>query len=369
MMMAQENGFPTVGKNTARDALIVVAKGRAYHPVRDYLNGLEWDGTERLNRLFFDYFPARLPDEPTEAEQEAAEKAGKLTHYDEIVAYYEATAKCFMVGAVKRVFTPGCKIDCLPVLIGDQGWNKSQGVQALVPDPAWFSDDVSTALIDRDTKESLSGKWILELAEFPHIRKEVDKVKAFFSRQTDRYRRAYDRLNRDWKRQCVFMATANDLEFIDPTGNRRFWPILMSGPADVEKIITDRGQFWAEAMHWLHAGFEWWLTPSLEAIAAEMQANFLEDDVLETPISEWIELHHPDDADGQCAPFSTPEVLKGLGYALRPGRDLLGHPLTVASKADHMRVSSCLKRLSYVRDKHPRTMPNGRRERCWKRRK
>ena len=92
-----------------------------------------------------------------------------------------------------RAFEPGCKVDCLPVVVGPQGWNESRAIQALVPVPAWFSDDLSTALVDRDSKESLTGKWIIELAEFPHIRREIEKVKAFFSRQADRFRRAYDR--------------------------------------------------------------------------------------------------------------------------------------------------------------------------------
>ena len=144
-------------------------------------------------------------------------------------------------------------------------------MQALVPAPAWFSDDLSTALIDRDSKESLTGKWIVELAEFPHIRREVEKVKAFFSRQADRFRRAYDRANRDWPRQCAFIASTNELEFIDVTGNRRFWPIPLASPADIGAIERDREQLWAEAVDLYRQGFQWWLTPSLEAIAVKMQ--------------------------------------------------------------------------------------------------
>ena len=227
--------------------------------MRDCLLGFERDGKERIRSLFFDYLPAELPD-PDDAKR-----------YQELIDYFENVALCFMVGAVARVFKPGCKADCLPVLIGKQGWNKSRGIQALVPNPAWFSDDISTSLLDRDTKESLNGKWLIELAEFPHIKKEVEKVKGFFSRQTDRYRRAYDYANRDWGRQCVFMASTNELVFIDTTGNRRFWPIPMKGPADVEAIARDRDQLWAEAVHWFNNGFAWWLPPSLEAIAAEMQ--------------------------------------------------------------------------------------------------
>ena len=107
------------------------------------------------------------------------------------------------------------------------------------------------------------------LAEFLHIRREIETVKPFFSRQVDRSRRAYDRTNRDWPGQCAFIASTNELEFIDVTGNRRFWPIPLAGPADIEAIERDREQLWAEAVHLYRQGFQWWLTPSLEAIAAK----------------------------------------------------------------------------------------------------
>jgi Virulence-associated protein E len=175
LICVQADGFPTARKGVVFDALTLTAARHAYHPARDWLDSLAWDGKERINRLFLDYLPAEVPREE-----------GKPR--DNMIAYLETVATCFMVGAVARIFTPGCKLDTLPVLIGDQGYNKSQGLQALVPDPAWFSDDVSTSLIDRDTKESLVGKWIIELAEFPHIRKEIERVKAFFSRQVDRFR-------------------------------------------------------------------------------------------------------------------------------------------------------------------------------------
>jgi putative DNA primase/helicase len=350
MMAVQENGFPNAGKNIIRDALIIVATHRAYHPVRECLDSLEWDGTYRLNRLFLDYFPGESPD---------AQDQGRG---DEITSYYEKTSECFLVGAVARAFEPGCKVDCLPVVVGPQGWNKSRAIQALVPVPAWFSDDLSTTLVDRDSKESLTGKWIVELAEFPHIRREIEKVKAFFSRQADRFRRAYDRANRDWPRQCAFIASTNELEFIDVTGNRRFWPIPLARPADIEAIVRDREQLWAEAVYLYRQAFQWWLTPSLEAIAAEVQNAFLEDDTWDELIANWIELKAGRDTQSRLLPFSTRAVLQGLGYGLSP---VEGDKCIVATKADEIRVTRCLKRLGYVRDRHPRLV-HRRRERFWR---
>ena len=349
MMVVQENGFPNAGKNIIRDALIVVANHRAHHPVREWLDCLEWDGAERLNRLFLDYYPGELPD------------AQDQKRRDEITSYYEKTGECFAVGAVARAFGPGCKVDCLPVLVGPQAWKKSGAIRALVPVPAWFSDDLSTALIDRDTKESLTGKWIIELAEFPHIRREIEKVKAFFSRQVDRFRRAYDRANRDWPRQCAFIASTNELEFIDVTGNRRFWPIPLAGPADIEAIDRDREQLWAEAVHLYRQGFQWWLTPSLEAIAAKVQEGFLEDDTWDELIADWIERIAPRDEQSNLHPFSTRAVLQALGYGLSPKEQ---DKRIVATKVEELRVARCLKRLGYARDRHPRLV-RGRRERFW----
>ena len=340
LMVIQESGFARAGKNIVRDALIIVARRHSYHPVTDWLDGLEWDGVERLKQLFVEYFPAALP--------------ADLIRRQEILEYLEGTATCFMVGAVARVQRPGTKVDCLPVLVGNQGWNKSQAIQALVPDVAWFSDDLSVVLVDRDTKESLAGKLLIELSEFPHIRREIEKVKAFFSRQSDRYREAYGRRSRDWPRQGVFIATCNELQFVDTSGNRRFWPIPLSAPTDVAAIARDRTQLWAEAMHWWHDGYKWWLSPDLEAIASEIQASFLEDDVWDGAIAAWI---------GGKSEVTVPEVLAScLGYALKPSDRSDNQPL--ASKADQMRVATCLKRLDWKRDDSRRRV-GGQRHRFW----
>ena len=164
-----------------------------------------------------------------------------------MVVYLEHTATCFLVGGAARIIAPSCKHDHLPVIIGPQRWGKSSGLAALMPAPGWFFDDLSVDLIDRDTKEALVAKWLVELAEFPHIRKEAERVKAFFSRSTDRFRRAYDRLTNDWPRTCFFAATSNSIEFPDVTGNRRYWPFRLARPVDVAAIERDREQLWAEA--------------------------------------------------------------------------------------------------------------------------
>jgi predicted P-loop ATPase len=362
LLEIQGSGFPNAGMVGVRQVLNGVARRIRFHPVRHWFENLpSWDQTHRVNQFFIDYVPGSRPDDPDRC--------------DKVVAYYEKTAECFMVGAVARIFEPGCKVDTLPVVIGPQSYLKSQGVAALVPDPAWFSDDVSTVLIDRDTKHSLVGKWIIELAEFPHIKKEVEKVKAFFSRQFDRFRAAYGHNPDDWGRQCVFVATANELEFIDATGNRRTWPIPIDRPVDAAAIIRDREQLWAEALYLYRNDYKWWLPPRIEVIAAEIQGDYLEEDPLDGPVQEWVDRHHPDLPDPsdpqkkQCTPFSASAVLVGLGYTLKPDvTSSLGYhlPKPIASRADRIRVVNALKRAGYVLDKHPRTH-NGQRQRCWQR--
>ena len=320
MLWFQGTGFAKAGKNLVWDALTASAHRNAYHPVRRYLDSLQWDGHPRLERLFQHYFNASIPDSGEDR--------------DRTVAYLEHISRCFMVSAIARIRQPGCKVDYLPVLVGHQGFNKSQAIRALCQNPAWFSDDLSPDLVERDTKDSLIGKWIIELAELPHVRKEVERVKAFFSRQTDRYRRAYDRLTNDWPRQCVFMGSTNDLEFIDVTGNRRFWPIEIAGPIDVARIATDRDQLWAEAAALYADGFQWWLRPNIEALAAEQQAQFEEEDLWVSPLAAWVTGRASD------SPFTLADAMTGaLGFA----------DAKQITKPEQMRASTCLKSLGYRR--------------------
>ena len=172
MLYFQGHGFPRASKGLVWDALVCVAERNAYHPVRDYLRSLRWDRVARVGKLFESYFRAELPPEANQQER------------DRRIAYLEHVSTCCMVAAVARIMQPGCKVDHLPVLVGPQGLNKSEGLRALCPDERWFSDDLSPDLMQRDTKESLVGKWIIELAEVPHVRRDVERVKAFPRRST-----------------------------------------------------------------------------------------------------------------------------------------------------------------------------------------
>ena len=344
LLIAQAKGFPKVSLSDLWRAITLAAEHRGYHPVRDYLEGLTWDRTPRLHRLFLDYFPGELPPEEARGPSQ-----NQLSWRDKWVAYFEWTGRCFAIGAVARIMEPGCKVDTLPIFVSEQAFLKALALQALVGNPKWFSDDIPVDVVDKDAKDALVGKWIVELSETPHLRRDVERFKAFVSRQTDRFRRAYERLTQDWPRQTALTGTSNDLTYLDVTGNRRFWAIPLAEPADVELIKRDRDQLWAEAVHLYKDKTPWWLSDEMEDIAAEIQAGFIEEDVLEAPIADWIERQrgHP---PKKIPPFLMATLLAGLTAALGLGSPLaLSTTPAVASKADQMRVGNCLKRLGFRR--------------------
>ena len=188
------------------DAIMFLAFGDKFNPALDYLDGLQWDGKKRVERLFPDYFNGG----------------------DD--AYTRATSVCFMVGAVRRMRQPGCKFDTMPVLRGPQGLGKSSGVKALFGEQ-WFSDADLGSLHDKDAAMLLRGIWCQEFAEMDSLNKsDSSTLKAFLSRAVDRMREPYARTPEEVPRRCVFFGTVNEGGYLkDLTGARRFWPIEVSG--------------------------------------------------------------------------------------------------------------------------------------------
>ena len=270
---------------TVHQALDAAAKSsRRWHPVREYLEGLEWDGTERAAFWLEDFWGV------------------------DGSAYGRAVALRWLVSAVARIFEPGCKVDTVLVLEGHQGLYKSEGVKALVGNDAWFKDE-SLAL--RDTQEmgiALSGVWVWELAELSGMRSTtVEALKAAITRSVDRYRPKWGRRSIAQPRTTVFIGTTNDEEYLeDTTGNRRFWPVRCKQKADLERIRASRAQLWAEAVHLYKAGQRWWLdTDELEAEAsAETEARRVVHP-WEEALREWAECK---------VSMTTREALLRLGF-------------------------------------------------------
>jgi predicted P-loop ATPase len=222
-------GFETT-KEHVSDAILTLAGQHRFHPVRDYLDSLVWDGHERLDAWLIDL--CGVEDTP----------------------YSRAVGRKFLVAAVARAFRPGCKFDSVLTLQGAQGAGKSTLARILASDD-FFTDNISGDLGQADVVQSLQGRWIVELAELDGLRRsDVPTVKAFLSRTADRARFAYERHAADYPRQCVFIATTNEDAFLrDSTGNRRFWPVKV-GRVRLEALRESRNQLWAEAVAAFRAG-------------------------------------------------------------------------------------------------------------------
>lgn len=246
-----------LSKANLADALEQAADLASYHPVREYLAGLEWDGVDRVDRFLGDYLGA---------------EDGKLT---------KATSRLMLVAAVRRALRAGCKFDVMPVLVGRQGTGKSSALKNLCPDPNWFSDE--TLDLGHNPEKAgmhLQGTWVHEVAELAGItnaRAKLENLRAFMSRDTDRFRRPYDRFPTVSPREFVMVGTTNSGSFLtDITGNRRFAPVR-TGAVDLAAIERDRDQLWAEAvcLESVHGPLH--LPPELWERAAESAAEFSHD--------------------------------------------------------------------------------------------
>lgn len=202
----------------------IAARSRPFHPVREFLDRLRWDGERRVDRLFVDYLGA------------------------EDNAYHRETARKFLVAAVARAYEPGHKFDFVPILEGTQGKRKSTFIRVLAMD--WFEELKGDFGDEKRLVEQMMGAWILELPELSTIsRSTVEEIKAFTAAKHSTVRLSYARLASVFPRQCVFMGSTNEAEYlVDQTGNRRWWPIYChTSTIDTDRLRDEREQIWAEA--------------------------------------------------------------------------------------------------------------------------
>lgn len=252
-----EKHYDITGKEKIADALTAVLTRHSYHPIRDYLNGLTWDGVPRLDRIIIDYMGA---------EDSELNRAMSRKHF---------------VAAVARVFNPGCKYDYCLIMSGAEGIGKSTLLRVM--GGKWFNDSITT-LEGKEGMEQLRRAWVVELGELSSIkRSDVEQVKAHLSKQVDIYRAAYARRVLEHPRQCVFCGTTNETLFLKgDTGNRRFWVIPVVAELRKyrdwsEAIRRDRDQLWAEAVHYYKQGEPLYLSEELEAQAKQRQQDFNDD--------------------------------------------------------------------------------------------
>jgi len=264
----QRHELRRLGKEVAAQAVDLVAREHGFHPVRDYLTGLRWDGVARMGKWLSYYLGV------------------------ELTPYTAAIGHWFLIALVARIMRPGCKADYMMVLEGPQGARKSTACAIL--GGAWFSDSLPDVTAGKDVAVHLNGKWLIEVAEMSALGKaEAAALKAFITRDTERYRPPYGREEIIAPRQCVFIGTTNKSFYLrDETGGRRFWPVKV-GEIDTEALRHDRDQLLAEAMEAFNAGARWWPEADFERehSAPEQEARF-EADAWEGAIKAFLAPRH-----------------------------------------------------------------------------
>ena len=263
-------------KNIPR-AIDIIAHQRSYHPVREYLEGLHGDGGEYIKNVLPKYL--------------GAEKS----------RYVEEALKITMLGAIKRVFEPGTKFDSMLCLVEDrQGGGKSTIARFLAIKDEWFSDDVKN-LDDENIYRKLQGHWIMEFSEMlaTSNTKTVEAIKSFLTRQKDTYKVPYEKYPHDIPRQCVFIGTTNNLDFLpdDKTGNRRFIPVLCnSEKAEVHPLEDEEEtrsyilKAWAEAMEIYRSGqYSLDFPKELQEELGDIRQRFTPEDPKIGIIQDWLD--------------------------------------------------------------------------------
>jgi predicted P-loop ATPase len=304
----REEIFPALG-DVGR-AVQAAARGNSFHPVRDHFAALVWDGRPRLETWLIDYLHA------------------------EDSAYIRAVGPCILIAGVARIQEPGCQVDYVPIFEGPQGRFKSKALRTLAIREEWFTDRLSH-VGGKDAALETAGVLLVEIAEMEALtRASSAAIKSFITRRFDRFRPPYGKHIKRELRQCVFMGTINPPAggyLKDATGARRFWPIACEGMIDIEGLVRDRDQLWAEAVVQYHAGKKWWLEPPLEALATAEQAARFRVHPWQERVAEWI---------GQRRDVSISEVLvHALG-------------LTTAQEQSHsaeMRVADILTSLGFTK--------------------
>ena len=251
----------------------IIADDNSYHPIKEYLNSVQWDGISHLKSVFTDFLGAT----------------------DNI--YTQSVAVITFVGAVARVFEPGVKFDTCTVLVGKQGTGKSKFISKIAVNPEWFTDGVTT-FDGKDFYESIQGKWIIELGEGTAFQKSIkERSKQAIASQQDFYRRPYGRNPEQRPRQCVFLGTTNNYDFLkDETGDRRYYPIdvnIANATKNIDKDLISEyiAQLWAEALYLYRNDQCIYIRDSqVLALAEQEQRKHFDESPLQSDIFNFLEI-------------------------------------------------------------------------------
>ena len=249
--LEEEYDFEKLPTGLVDEAVAVAADLHAVHAVKEYLEPLKWDRVPRCKTWLLRYLGAE--DNPV----------------------HRFVGQAWMVGAVRRIYEPGSQFDNVLVLEGRQGARKTTALRVL--GGAWHAESI-TDLGSKDSLQTLRGKWIVEFAELDALgRVESSRIKQHISATNDVYRPSYGRRSITVPRQNVFAASCNPEKYLkDETGARRFWPVRV-GTIDIDALVRDRDQLWAEAVHLYRQGEQCWATPDMAYLTEAQEARFQDD--------------------------------------------------------------------------------------------
>ena len=276
LLLYLEETYGLTSEKKIAAAIGIVANENGYHPIRDYLNGLSWDGQERIRYCLHHFLGADSDQYTCEA------------------------LRLFLLGAIHRAFHPGCKFEVMLCLVGGQGAGKSTFFRLLAVKDEWFSDDLRK-LDDDNVYRKLQGHWIIEMSEMIATAnaKSIEEIKSFLSRQKEVYKIPYETHPEDRLRQCVFGGTSNALDFLplDRSGNRRFLPVMVYPEQAEVHILDDEAasraymeQLWAEAMTIYRSGdFKLSFSTEMVRYLKEHQRDFMPEDTKAGMIQAYLD--------------------------------------------------------------------------------
>ncbi|WP_462409366.1 virulence-associated E family protein [Neobacillus sp. Marseille-QA0830] len=263
--------FDIRGKDLINNALSNTMTENRFHPIKDFIQSEKWDGKERVESIFIEYFGA------------------------DDNKYTRSVTRKWFIAAVKRVFEPGCKFDEMIVLRGAQGIGKSELCTRL--SGGYFEDNLDK-FDSKEAGEKLKRAWIIEMAEMSQFKKkEVEEIKGFLSRRSDNFREAYSRNVQENPRHSVFIGTTNKHEILtDSTGNRRFWIVSCNKGQETKNVFNDLtpeeiAQIWAEAYELYISGEPLNLSDEVAEMAMEVQELYTIEDPLEQTIRNYLDQH------------------------------------------------------------------------------
>ena len=271
-----EKNYGLKNDRNINKAMNIVASENKYHPIRECLEKLKWDGQPRIDNLLPRYLGADHDD------------------------YTKEIMRLLMLAAIRRVYEPGCKFEIMVCLVGGQGAGKSTFFRFLAINDEWFSDDLKR-MDDDNVYRKMQGHWIIEMSEMIATAnaKSIEEIKSFLSRQKETYKIPYETHPADRKRQCVFGGSSNTLDFLplDRTGNRRFVPIMVY-PERAEVHILENEeesrayihQMWAEAMEIYRSGnYKLKFSPTMNEYLKAHQREFMPEDTKAGQILDYLE--------------------------------------------------------------------------------